>query len=50
MTGFNSYEKAKLDFLKFKNAKYLFHRFNNFLSESNDPIKKIKHSSVFYSC
>ena len=46
MTGFDSYEKAKLDVLKFKNAKYLFYRFNNFLSESNVPIKKIKHSTV----
>ena len=46
MTGFDSYEKAKLDILKFKNAKYLFYRFNNFLSESNVQIKKIKHSTV----
>ena len=46
MTGFDSYEKAKLDVLKFKNAKYLFYCFNNFLSESNVPIKKIKHSTV----
>ena len=46
MTGFDSYEKTKLDLLKFKNAKYLFHRFNNFLSESNVQIKKIKHSTV----
>ena len=46
MTGFDSYEKAKLDILKFKNAKYLFYRFNHILSESNVPIKKIKHSSV----
>ena len=42
----DSYEKAKLDVLKFKNVKYLFYRFNNFLSESNVPIKKIKHSTV----
>ena len=40
MTGFDSYEKAKLDVLKFKNAKYLFYRFNNFLSDLNVPIKK----------
>ena len=46
MTGFDSYEKAKLDVLKFKNAKYLFYRFNNFLSESNATIKKIKHSTM----
>ena len=46
MTGFDSYEKAELDILKFKNAKYLFYRFNNFLSESNVQIKKIKHSTV----
>ena len=46
MTGFDSHEKAKLDVLKFKNVKYLFYRFNIFLSESNAPIKKIKHSSV----
>ena len=46
MTGFDSHEKAKLDVLKFKNVKYLFYRFNNFLSESNVPIKKIKHSTV----
>ena len=38
--------KAKLDILKFKNAKYLFYRFNNFLSEWNVRIKKIKHSTV----
>ena len=37
-TGFDSYEKAKLDVLRFKNAKYLFYRFNNLLSESNVPI------------
>ena len=46
MTGFDSYEKAKLDVLKFKNAKYLFYCFNNFLSKSNIPIKKIKHGTV----
>ena len=46
MTGFDIYEKAKLDVLKFKNAKYLFYRFNNFLSESNATIKKIKHSTM----
>ena len=46
MTGFDSYEKTKLDLLKFKNAEYLFYRFNNFLSESNVQIKKIKHSTV----
>ena len=46
MTGFDSYEKAKLDVFKFKNAKYLFFCFNNFLSESNVPIKKIKYSTV----
>ena len=40
MTGFDSYEKAKLGILKFKNAKYLFYCFNNFLSESNVPLKK----------
>ena len=40
MTGFDSYEKAKLDVIKFKNANYLFYCFNNFLSESNVPIKK----------
>ena len=39
MTGFESYEKAKLDVLKFKNAKYLFYRFKNFLSKSNVPVK-----------
>ena len=32
--------------LKFKNAKYLFYCFNNFLSESNVTIKKIKQSTV----
>ena len=47
MTRFDSYEK--LDALKFNNAKYLFYRFNNFLSESNVPIKKIKHSTVVHS-
>ena len=46
ITGFDSYENAKLDVLTFKNAKYLFYRFNNILSESNVPIKKIKHSTV----
>ena len=46
MTGFDSYEKAKLDVLKFKNANYLFYRFNNFLSGSNVPIKRIKHSTI----
>ena len=46
MTGFDSYEKAKLDVLKFKNTKYLFYHFNNFLSESNVPIKKIKDSTI----
>ena len=37
-TGCDSYEKAKLDVLRFKNARYLFYRFNNLLSESNVPI------------
>ena len=46
MTGFDSYEKAKFDVLKFKNTKYLFYHFNNFLSESNVPIKKIKDSTI----
>ena len=46
MTGFDRCEKSKLDVLKFKNAKYLFYCFNNFLSESNVPIKKIKQSTV----
>ena len=47
MTRFDSYEK--FDALKCNNAKYLFYRFNNFLSESNVPIKKIKHSTVVHS-
>ena len=46
MNGFDGYEKAKLDVLRLKNVKYLFYRFNNFLSESNVPIKKIKHTFV----
>ena len=40
ITGFDSYKKAKLDILRFKNAKYLFYCFNNFLSESNVQVKK----------
>ena len=46
MIGSDSYEKAKLDVLKFKNAKYLFYHFNNCLRESKVPIKKIKHSNI----
>ena len=46
ITGFDSYENAKLDVLTFKNAKYLFYRFNNILSDTNVPIKKIKIGNI----
>ena len=40
MTGFDSYQKAKLDILKFKNAKYLFYRFKIFLANQMFKLKK----------
>ena len=46
VNGFATFEQNKLDVFKFKNSKYLFYRFNNFLEESNFPIQKIKYSTT----
>ena len=46
LNGFGVYEKTKLDLLTFKNAKYLFYCFNDFLESSGQPVIKIKHSKV----
>ena len=39
-------KKNKLDILTCKNSKYLFHRYNDILQESNLELKKVKHSVV----
>ena len=44
--AFDSYQKNKLDILTCKNSKYLFHRYNDILQESNLELKKVKHSVV----
>ena len=46
INGLDSYQKNKLDVLSFKNTKFLFYRFNDFLNESNFETKKRKHGSV----
>ena len=46
VSGFTGYEQNKLDVFKFKNAKYLLYRYNDFLQEPKSQIKKVKHSTV----
>ena len=46
LNGFDTYEKAKLELLTFKNTKYLFYRVNDLLESSGRPMIKIKHSKV----
>ena len=46
VSGFTGYKQNKLDVFKFKNAKYLFYRYNDFLQESKSQVKKVKHSTV----
>ena len=50
LNGFDVYEKTKLDFLIFKNTKYLYYCFNDFLESQGQPLIKIKHSKVTDDC
>ena len=50
LNGFDFYEKTKLDFLIFKNTKYLYYCFNDFLESQGQPLIKIKHSKVTDDC
>ena len=46
VSDFTTFEQNKLDVFKFKNSKYLFYRFNDFLHESKSPTQRIKHSTT----
>ena len=46
LIGFDAYEKTKLDFLTFKNTKYLLYCFNDLLESTGQPIVLVKHSKV----
>ena len=46
LIGFDAYEKTKLDFLTFKNTKYLLYCFNDLLESTGQPIILVKHSKV----
>ena len=44
--SFSASTKSKLDIFTNKNSKFLFYRFNDYLQQNGEEIKKIKHSVV----